>query len=603
MLILYRGFSVNKIKVLANILISVVSYIFILLFCYFIGYLTSLDKPYLYFMSVFLFSVPIILYSCLITTFQKRELLRKINPESRIYKFLKMRCFAYSFHIIVCVLLSFIMPVLFATFLYSEYIACFLALTVVILFRFVIKIFVKNVFKKRYVEYRVNLLTNMFVIVFCIFIYSVFNIIFKEYKTPVFTVYSNFINNKIAYTIGTILNNLNVVIYSIINNDFSQSLKLPIYMVLSIFLLQGGILFISLSRFVQFFYIQKNEYFSIFVPIEKLENDECVCKLKKSNLIFFLVFFFSFFFACSFFTYKISMNKNLVEYIDEKTVFLTEQISGNIYKLGTIAKIQTLGKEFSANSKKELIEHVNKYFNQMIVNCDKYLDWYYSLGHEYSELLIFLTGVATNKLEEKTEEFINNHMEEYLSPDIDLNESLKEIYDNLYTEFDNACKFILNKNRVTHSNSFYKITIQTNPEELYKSVEPKPIMKTQVKTGVSIGIGVGAGIATHYITKKMLKKLSTKMTSKAATKIVVSTAKGAASKTLSTSIGGIIGSAAGPVGTIVGTSVGFGIGILVDKLIISIDEAINRNEYKKEIINCIEEERTFYLNIIQQSYE
>ena len=45
----------------------------------------------------------------------------------------------------------------------------------------------------------------------------------------------------------------------------------------------------------------------------------------------------------------------------------------------------------------------------------------------------------------------------------------------------NACKFILNENRVTHSNSFYKITIQTNPEELYKSVEPKPIMKTQVK--------------------------------------------------------------------------------------------------------------------------
>jgi len=378
-------------------------------------------------------------------------------------------------------------------------------------------------------------------------------------------------------------------------------------MVLSIIVLQGGILFISLSRFFQFFFLEKKRRKSVFIPVKILdaENEnvslpENQGKKNRIGLIFFIFFFFIFA-AISLSLYIFSANDQRIKYINDKTTFLTEQIADGIYRLGTASKLATLGKEFNASTKEELLKLVNEYFNEMISNTDTYLDWYYSLSHEYSELATFIAGVATNKLEEKTMEFINKHMEDKLSPEYDLNSELQFVYNNLYQEFDKAKNLILQENKIEHGNSMQSIVIKTNPSEIYKATEPQKIIDGKVKASLSLGVGLSAGIATRYVTKKLLKKLSTKLTTKAATKLVTTTAKTTVSKGVASTIGGAIGTAAGPVGTIVGTGIGLGIGILVDKLIINVDEAINRDDYKNEIVSCIEEELSFYLQQINES--
>ena len=590
-----------------KILLALFVYGFSFFLCHVATFLTSLDNYPFYFLSVLIFAIPITIFSCAISTLKKEEILRKWNFESKFYKLRQKRTLVYILNIIFSLIISFILPIYLVTFSYAEYFSCIIILPIILLVRFFINIFSYKLYKAKYVEYRTAFFANIFTVIIGILIYSFFLYIFSDFSMPVLCTYQSFQNNKIAYTIAAIINNLNSVTQALLNNDLSQKLSTPIYMVLSIIVLQGGILFISLSRFFQFFFLEKKRRKSVFIPVKILdaENEnvslpENQGKKNRIGLIFFIFFFFIFA-AISLSLYIFSENDQRIKYINDKTTFLTEQIADGIYRLGTASKLATLGKEFNASTKEELLKLVNEYFNEMISNTDTYLDWYYSLSHEYSELATFIAGVATNKLEEKTMEFINKHMEDKLSPEYDLNSELQFVYNNLYQEFDKAKNLILQENKIEHGNSMQSIVIKTNPSEIYKATEPQKIIDGKVKASLSLGVGLSAGIATRYVTKKLLKKLSTKLTTKAATKLVTTTAKTTVSKGVASTIGGAIGTAAGPVGTIVGTGIGLGIGILVDKLIINVDEAINRDDYKNEIVSCIEEERSFYLQQINES--
>ena len=66
-------------------------------------------------------------------------------------------------------------------------------------------------------------------------------------------------------------------------------------------------------------------------------------------------------------------------------------------------------------------------FDEMEENVDKYLDWYYSLDREYSELYTYVIGIIEDQVEEKAVEFINKHLTEKLSPNYDLDTKLEKI--------------------------------------------------------------------------------------------------------------------------------------------------------------------------------
>lgn len=575
-----------KIKAFAK---GFAKYIALIIICHICAFITSLDSYPMYFLAVLIFSLPIILYSSAQTTIRKETELKHLSPNTIIYKITSKRLFPFALQIIAGIAISFVIPVFITTFSVAEYVSYMITLPLILAVRFCILKAANKMYREKYAEFKAQLLTDCAIVFIGVVVSSLLIWLFSDFSNPILCDYKNFRNNRTAFAIGSVINNFNTVINAFLNNDLSQQMTIPFHLVSAIFFLQGGVLFFSLTRFVLFFFLSTERKKSIFSPVSESSVKQVNAQITASFSLFFVLLFF----VVSMLSYILCSNEEKVKYADDKTVFIAEKISDKIYKVGTIHKLEKSAQNFRAETKEELAAIVNRYFDETIAKTDDYLDWYYSLSHEYSQLLTFIAGTAANKLEEKMQEFIEKHLEEKLSLDYDLNDKLQSVYGNLYEKFDTAKKSILSDNYVVHTNSLYHITIQTDPEKMYKMKEPTPAVPVNIKAGISISTGLGTGIVAKVITQNMLKKLSAKITAE--------TINAVTSKKILAAAASAVGSAAGPIGTAVGVGIGLGVGILTDKIIIGINETINREKYKQDIITCIEEERRFYLQQIEQN--
>lgn len=564
-------------------------YIISIAICHICAFITATDSYPLYFAAVLILSVPITMYCAAQTVIRKETELKHLSPNTIIYKITSKRAISFAAQTIVGIIISFIIPVFTATFSFAEYFSYMIVLPIILAVRFFILKAANKIYRRKYAEFKAQLIIDGTVIFFGIAISSLLIWLFSDLSNPVLCDYKEFRNNRTAFAIGSIINNFNTVINAFLTNDLSLQMAIPFYLVLVIFSLQGGILFFSLTRFVLYFFLSCERKKSVFSPINESDSKEINVRIAASVSVFFALTFFS----VSALLYVASSDEEKVKYADDKTVFIAEKISDKVYKIGTVSKLEKLEQDFYAETKEELTILVNQYFDETIAKTDNYLDWYYSLSHEYSQLLAFVAGIAANKLEEKLQDFIEEHLEEKLSLDYDLNDKLQSTYNNLYKKFDEAKEIILSDNRVVHANSFYHITIRTMPEKIYKAQKPAPTISVNIRAGISISAGLGSGIAAKIITQNLLKKLSAKIAAKTINEAVSKKALAAAASA--------IGTAAGPIGTAVGAGVGLGIGIITDKIIIGINETMTREKYKQDIISCIEEERRFYLQQIEQS--
>ena len=76
-----------------------------------------------------------------------------------------------------------------------------------------------------------------------------------------------------------------------------------------------------------------------------------------------------------------------------------------------------------------------------------------------------------------------------------------------------------------------------------------------------------------------------------------------ASRGIGAAAGGAVGTVAGPAGTVAGIAAGAAIGVGVDYAALMIDEAMNRETYKAEIVEAIEAERSELLSQLGESAE
>lgn len=564
-------------------------YSVLIIICHICAFITLLDSYPTYFAAVFIFSLPIILYSSAQTTIRKETELKHLSPNTIIYRITSKRALSFALQIIAGIAVSFVIPVFITTFSAAEYISYMITLPLILVIRFFILKAANKIYKEKYVEFRAQLITDCAVVFIGVAVSSLLIWSFSDFSNPILCDYKKFQNNRTAFAIGSVINNFNMVIDAFLNNDLSQQMTIPFHLVSALFFLQGGILFFSLTRFVLFFFLSTERKKSVFSIVSESSAKQVNAQIIAGFSLFFVLIFS----AVSMLSYTFCLNEEKVKYADDKTVFIAEKISDEIYKVGTIHKLEKSAQDFCAETKEELTAVVNRYFDETIAKTDNYLDWYYSLSHEYSQLLTFIAGTATNKLEEKMREFIEKHLEEKLSLDYDLDNTLQTVYDGLYKKFDTAKKLILSDNRIVHANSLYHITIQTEPEKIYRIKEPIPAVSANIRTGISISTGLGTGIAAKVITQSMLKKLSAKITAQ--------TINSVTAKKILAAAASAVGSAAGPIGTAVGVGIGLGVGILTDKIIIGINETINREKYKQDIISCIEEERQFYLQQVEQN--
>lgn len=240
-----------------------------------------------------------------------------------------------------------------------------------------------------------------------------------------------------------------------------------------------------------------------------------------------------------------------------------------------------------ADASEKLTPLINASYDARIANVDKYLDWYYSLPADYERLGSMITGsvedFVADQFSAKIEEGIDDaqletELESFLKQAEQIETDTKQKMEQF--ELPDVPEWL-----ITAKDAL-------DPDFLSSSMEPtQKLMDAGTRLGISGAAGVGAGVLTKALVGKAIQKeFCTKVVSKI-TSTLTSRGVGAAA-------GGAVGTLGGPVGTIVGIGVGAAVGVGVDYVLLNIDEMQNREAYKQEIIDTIEEERTAALAMV-----
>lgn len=277
--------------------------------------------------------------------------------------------------------------------------------------------------------------------------------------------------------------------------------------------------------------------------------------------------------------------------------FIREQIGLAVYILDdkyyeeqAVRELMDATRERSAalseEARETLVPLINASYDARIANVDSYLDWYYSLPADYERLAIIVTGSVESYVEEQFSAKIEEGID-----DSELAEALTrftEQADSLEEEFSEQ----LSELEVDLPEWLYRDKTAIEPDFFTSTFEPSQKL---LDTGARVGISVGAGVAVGFIAKRVVQKALMKPFF---SKIVGRIASVLAARGAITAASGGIGTLAGPLGTAAGVIVGTLAGIGVDFAWLKTDEAMNRDEYRQEIIDAIEEERTQMLAIV-----
>ncbi len=197
---------------------------------------------------------------------------------------------------------------------------------------------------------------------------------------------------------------------------------------------------------------------------------------------------------------------------------------------------------------------IDNLFDPIENNVDKFLDWHYSLKGNYSELALFVA----KKLGLSVEDALFNKLQEKLLG-ADYKQRLKTMTDNISDAFISLLR--------QHKKDTEKIATQgvagiPQVVESLKNIDDRIERDLKLKMGFAAAIGATAGVGAGKLMKRLVPKLVEKLGTKLGAKFLVK-----------------FGIAVGGVLSTLGADVAFNY----------IDEWLHRDEFKKEILNNINE--------------
>lgn len=246
--------------------------------------------------------------------------------------------------------------------------------------------------------------------------------------------------------------------------------------------------------------------------------------------------------------------------------------------------------KLAAEAEKTLVPLVNEAYDARLANIDGYLDWYYSLPADYERLAQMVAGSVEGYVEEQFTAAIENG--------IDNSRLSEEI--SRYSEEAEAIKSDLMEvlSQYVLENVPEWLIVETNviaSDALAEPLEPaQKLMDWRARMGASAAAGAGTGVVAKVLIQKIVKKSSF-------SKIVARIATTIGSRGAATAGGGAIGTAFGPLGTIAGIALGTAAGVGADYGMLKLDEWQNREGYRAEIVEAIEEARAETLAMVQSS--
>ena len=562
------------------------------LFAFILLYLLSVFISYfgmvVYAFSVILISAPVILHNAARFSLKKEIKLIEFEKTKKLYKFLSGKTIGYIIIIIFGVTLGFIIPVRIYLFSSIEFLCLIIIFPLLIIARFISTKLVFSIYNDKFAPYKIEtlsyILTSFFTaVIFPILIYYLkdisFHIPFLDNEI------SSLEYNYAAYMIGSLLEVFDNLSYTILNAEVIRTAPLWVFLMALIIVSGGGFVFYGIVSFISFFFIKKENLEKVFKSPAK-SNEEKINKFLTAFIITLLtIFIYPSIFAAV--TYIAAAKQELVTNTIKANTVAVEVINGVMYKEGTLNQMQIAADIAYGATKDEIIASVNKMYDDMILNTEKYLDWYYSLSAEYGRLFKLITGSIEEYMENKLKEKLMDN----ITKEVDLDIAEKNI-----EKLRNNITNILETNKITKKDALYDVVTEVNVEDIYALAEVEPILDIKKRFIASTGGGLAAGAIVGTIASKVAAKTGFKTAAKAA-------AKAAAGKMASAAAGvaaGVVSSVfTSPLG---GAAIGTATGVAIDKGLLKLEEIVKRDEYKKEITSSIEENRNQVIKMIEDSF-
>ena len=277
-----------------------------------------------------------------------------------------------------------------------------------------------------------------------------------------------------------------------------------------------------------------------------------------------------------------------------------ELINGKFYEPGTIEKLESLEGEIQlvydeSEFKSLLSREIEIAFSQVEKNTDIFLDRYYSLQAEYVRIAKMLSG----------------ELDEYLAAELktalETNDPFRNLSILVSREQQIRNKFFSSRNEklIEIQALIDKSMIILGPQQRPKITGEKSssllghdlsalIKNPDTALPFRLSFSAASGVIVGLVVKKVVAKGTIKTLATAVGKIAAKKAAGAG-------VGAIVGGTLGSVVPGLGTAIVGGLGaaagtIITDWGAIQLDEMVNRNEFKQEIIFEINKQKREMLN-------
>ena len=292
---------------------------------------------------------------------------------------------------------------------------------------------------------------------------------------------------------------------------------------------------------------------------------------------------------------------------------VVEQIDGDYCTEGTLEQIARARREAAlpvGAAAEQLRREVDATFNRLESEAvDEYLDWYYSLTAEWGRLVKLLAG-GVERLEghlaekmretfeqEKWYEGINTAFERLMAAD----EEARKAYEQ-------TVRVILERN-CEESQRLQDVEIDiasiASLEDILKPSFHQDFFHQDFVPAAHRFLGASGGgaavagsvgtIIAQKVKTKILAKLVLKVAAKAPLKAVTSKVGSAAVVAAAAAVGAAAGSVVPGLGTAVGAAggavIGIGIGIAIDGALLELEEALSRDDFRREIVIAMRETR------------
>ena len=236
---------------------------------------------------------------------------------------------------------------------------------------------------------------------------------------------------------------------------------------------------------------------------------------------------------------------------------------------------------------------VDEIFADIEAGVDDYLDWYFTVTGEYQRLAAVFTADVATAMSEK--------LEEYLFVRSDFGGRLESLDSQVET---------LSAGRFAELVPSLGSELESAPCATGR-IDLAPLAqldRDNLRASTAVASGVGAGIvASKVLAKKtaavVVGKVAAKKSFYTGAAVVSKTlAKKGSSAALSAGLGATLCAPAGPVAILCGVAAGLTTWLAVDKALIELDETLNREEMRTDILETLDEQQEILRMQLRQKH-